>query len=93
MANRLTNIENDVRENFIRVAGLVYERRPQSRAVKTIDSPATIRTGKRINNQSGSRPAGTSSGFIPANFVPKTGLIPFSFPRASAIRQASFDNQ
>ena len=81
MANRLKNIEDDVRQNFIRVAGMVYERSNQS-ARKTTQPP----------QRTGARPSKNTSSFIPSAANQKIRLIPFSYPDSKAIRRASFND-
>jgi hypothetical protein len=84
MANRLTNINDDVRQNFIRVAGVVYQRGNQ-----TANRPESRPTNAGPTARTGSRPPQNSSGFIPDSFKPRTRLIPFSF-KPDAIRKATY---
>ena len=81
MANRLNNLQDSVRQNFIKVAGLVYERNNATAAARTDSQQPPQRTG--------ARPVQSSSSYIPTGSTSRTRLIPYSFSRGG-IRRASY---
>ncbi len=82
MANRLTNIQDSVRQNFIKIAGLVYERSNATAA-------ATRTEVQQPPQRTGARPVPSSSSYIPTGATSRTRLIPYSFSRGG-VQRASY---